>query len=422
MKDGFPLAAVMAFPSSNGSRKLSAMSVITGADCSILGKFPKAPARSWAEVLTESDRSAFVRVHRAIKEVVNGAASRHPEFSAATTSGFFETSGIRLQRPKDLWGALSNQNSRSVVGMPQIFVIASGSGVEVGFAAAIHRGQFSSADVKSKLKQAVPRVFDAFPAPDAALANELSQNITESGGWWLREKTRMTPFAAEYETLKDLLSDIHSIPGKQRGSAAISRYYSLDTLTQGNVNLTEQFEEAVQLFAPLMAHVRSYQTGSGLNPGSDELPAALRQSAQVLLDVFSKEQALDSEVARMARSIIKTVKWSNGQIVAQTIKSKNTTFKAQSDIEDFLKVLWERQAGSCALTGAALPVESANPWMRVSCDRIDSGRGYESENMQLTLWAANRFKGAAPEEDWTEMRAAIRVMGLAIERQESGAA
>ena len=124
----------------------------------------------------------------------------------------------------------------------------------------------------------------------------------------------------------------------------------------------------------------------------------------------------------MARSIIKTVKWSNGQTVAKIVKSKGTTFNARSDIEGFLRTLWDRQAGNCALTGAALSGESANPWMRVSCDRIDSGKGYESDNMQLTLWAANRFKGAASEEDWTKMKAAIRLMGLAIERQETGAA
>ncbi len=398
------------------------MSVITGTDCSILGKFPKAPPRSWADVLTEDDRSTFVRVHRAIKEIVDRAASRHPEFTSTTTSGFSETSGIRLQRPKDLWGALSNQNSKSVVGMPQIFMIASGRGVEVGFAAAIHQGQFSSKDVKDKLQQAVPRLFEAFPTPNDTLANELSEKVIESGGWWLRQKTRMTPFAAEYDTVYDLLSDVHSITGKRRGAAAISRYYSLSELNEGHVNLEEEFEEAIRLFAPLMAYVRSYKAENGLSPGSDELPATLQQSAQGLMNAFRKEQTVDSEVARMARSIIKTVKWSNGQTVAKTIKSKSTTFNARSDIEEFLRTLWDRQAGNCALTGAALPVESTNPWMRVSCDRIDSGKGYESENMQLTLWAANRFKGAAKEEDWTEMRAAIRVMGLAIERQESGAA
>lgn len=398
------------------------MKVITGLDCSILGKYPNAPPRSWAEVLTENDRSAFVRIHRAIKEVVDSAASRHTEFTASTTSGFFEASGIRLQRPKDLWGALSNQDSKSVIGMPQIFVIASGRGVEVGFAAAIHRGQFSSADVKSKLQEAVPRLFDAFPTPDNALAKELSARVIESGGWWLREKTRMTPFASEYETVYDLLSNLHSTAGKRRGAASISRYYSLATLDEGNIDLQQQFDEAVQLFSPLMAYVRSYKADNGLRPGSDELPATLRQSAQGLLDTFSKEQTVDSEVARMARSIIKTVKWSNGQTVAKIVKSKGTTFNARSDIEKFLRTLWDRQAGNCALTGAALSVETANPWMRVSCDRIDSGKGYDSENMQLTLWAANRFKGAASEEEWTRMKAAIRLMGLAIERQETGAA
>jgi hypothetical protein len=354
--------------------------------------------------------------------MVDGAASRHVGLTAATTSGFYETSGIRLQRPKDLWAALSNDESQDIVGMPQIFMIASGRGVELGFAAAIHRSQFSAAPVKAKLKRVVPPLFTAFPQPDSQIARELSEGLAVNGGWWLRERTRMAPLAAEFASVSEILSDIHSERGQHRGSAAISRYYSIDDLNGGDVDLVEQFENAIELFAPIMEHIRLHQhTIASIAKLPNALPSALLEESEILFkSLASNEQ--DSEVARMARSIVKTVKWSNGQVASSLVKNKTTSFDDRTNIEIFLKTLWEQQGGLCALTYAPLSMNGNNPWLRVSCDRIDSDKGYEPDNMQLTLWAANRFKGAAPQEDWPAMRTAIRIMGLAIEQQDADAA
>lgn len=391
------------------------MALITGTDCHVLGSFPHAPDRAWVEVLTTDDRATFVRVHRALKDIVTRAAKNYSNLRVSTTLGFHESSGVRSQRPKDLWGALSNEGSDEFVGMPQIFIIASGRGVELGFAASIHRSQFSAAAVKAKLKQVIPTLFDAFPTPDSELVANLSATLDATGGWSYREKTRMMPGRSEYPSFGSLLANIQSPDGQRRGSAAISRYFSKAELDTGSINLRREFEQAVEIFRPLMEHVRLRQIEAATRlPRAGVLETPLRRSARQVLAEFSAEHDAASDITRMARSIIKTVKWTNGQSLAKTLKDKTTSFAAQRDIEEFLALLWERQGGLCALTGAPLESDGTNPWLRVSCDRIDSSKGYEPENMQLTLWAANRFKGANSMQEWESMKAALRVMGLAI--------
>src|SRR5271169_686247 len=115
------------------------MSEISSVDSKILGKFPHAPANSWTELLGESDRAAYVGIHRAIAKIAQTTASHGGStVRAETTAGFHEKSGVRNNRPKDLWCAVVNESSDEFVGMPQVFLIVSGNGVEIGFAPAIH--------------------------------------------------------------------------------------------------------------------------------------------------------------------------------------------------------------------------------------------------------------------------------------------
>lgn len=59
----------------------------------------------------------------------------------------------------------------------------------------------------------------------------------------------------------------------------------------------------------------------------------------------------------------------------------------------YLKDLWEKQKGKCALTGVDLKLEtSSNKNYQASIDRIDSSKGYVKGNIRFTSVSVNWLK------------------------------
>jgi hypothetical protein len=229
------------------------MSEIASADCHVLGAFPRAPSNAWTTVLTQDDRDAFVRVHRALLAIVTEVVIPYrEEFRTSTTKGFFEKSGVRNNRPKDLWGVILNRDSDQYAGMPQIFIIASGRGLEVGFAPAIHRTDFSELNIKKRLNQVIPTLFGCFPDRGSSVILTIQERLNQSGGWYYRDKVRLNPGEQEFDSLGDLIADIRSPAGIRRGSGAVSRYYAIEELDNPKLSFRALFSEIVDIFHPLM--------------------------------------------------------------------------------------------------------------------------------------------------------------------------
>ena len=60
--------------------------------------------------------------------------------------------------------------------------------------------------------------------------------------------------------------------------------------------------------------------------------------------------------------------------------------------KEYLYKLWQKQEGKCALTGVQMVTEIGSLTC-ASVDKIEPGKGYVEDNVQLTAWAANRAKG-----------------------------
>ena len=66
-----------------------------------------------------------------------------------------------------------------------------------------------------------------------------------------------------------------------------------------------------------------------------------------------------------------------------------------SDItHDYLKFLWEKQKGKCAITGIPMTYKFYNGRTNtnVSIDRIDSSKGYTKDNIHLVCMVVNQMK------------------------------
>jgi hypothetical protein len=253
---GFKIVEISNVTEEGKSNDGGERSAISSRACGEFGRYRSQQIR-W-ENLPDKDRATFVEVQEYLKQIAEFSkrSSLAPDaFSVVTTSGFHPAAGIRGAMPKDLWVSVINVNSEPYVGMPQIYAIFSSRGVELGFAAAIHPNDFSNTEIKRKLRNVAPRLFAGFPSAENNLTHSIQTAMDDQGYWYIRDRTRAEPKQSEFNSLPDLINDLKSPSGQQRTSGALCRYFSPSELDSPDFDLEREFNQAVDLFGPLMLEI-----------------------------------------------------------------------------------------------------------------------------------------------------------------------
>jgi hypothetical protein len=224
-------------------------------DLQVLSRYEHAGQGAWT-TMTESDKDTYRKIQDRLEQIVAATLSSFPDptsLDKCITLGFNPSGGVRGNRPKDLWCAVFPTGAEAY--MPQVYLIVSHRGVELGYAAAIHQRDFSDQAFKSKLRFLAPQIFDALPDPASDLSKELSAALAHQGGWYFRRKTRLRPNENDFANLPDLLSFLKSAAGATWGAGTVSRYWLPQQLGD-DVDLAREFLNAVRLFQPLMVGVK----------------------------------------------------------------------------------------------------------------------------------------------------------------------
>jgi hypothetical protein len=283
--------------------------------------------------LTEDQISAYVRVDAALRNLgtlVLEELGTSEEYYRAMTSGYHVQSGVRGSQPKDLWfGVYARVNDAAFAGNPQLFAIASGRGLEYGFGASTHPSDFSNQDIKQRVREIAPKLFDLLPQPGSSEAAELSQKLEASGGWKFRRKARLDAGGTDFASLDDWLQFMHSPQGKREAGGGIYRYVNLNEID--GADLPNDLSEAARIFKPLMEKIRpGEQANLSEVDQLDELPAfgsllrdALEKFAAARTGPMGRSQPLWDAMDRIARKLRAMpavarrehirVKWSLGQ-------------------------------------------------------------------------------------------------------------
>lgn len=113
---------------------------------------------------------------------------------------------------------------------------------------------------------------------------------------------------------------------------------------------------------------------------------------------------------RMVRTAQQTTAFSNGQLVVQTVKNKNNEFCSEDEFVRYVESLIEQQGRCCAISGLQLHNDGAlaDDEMKASLDRIDSNKHYEAGNLQVVCRFINRWKGADPNSQFTQLIERVR--------------
>ncbi len=254
-------------------------------DFRTLSQYEFAGQGAWT-TMPETDKDVYRKIHARLDQILEETFSKisdSADFDSCTTLGFNINSGVRGNRPKDLWCAVFPRGGEAY--MPQVYLIVSPRGIELGYAAAIHHRDFSDPAFKAKLRELAPRVFDALPSPDGETAESISNALTEEGYWYFRRKARLPPKESDFSRLEDLLTFLKSQEGKVWGAGNIARYWLPQEVTAG-LDLTQDFLAALNLFKPLMVHAKPAQRGQTPTHPDPEPEGEIRASIERFMAIY----------------------------------------------------------------------------------------------------------------------------------------
>jgi len=121
---------------------------------------------------------------------------------------------------------------------------------------------------------------------------------------------------------------------------------------------------------------------------------------------------LKMAMIKVAQGVFNRVASANGQLVERSLKNKELLgFSSREAFYDFLCRMWEEQDGRCRLTGLPMLLPEKNRTVTdlvASIDRIDSSGQYSPDNIQLTCWFANRWKGSQADADFQALLEIVR--------------
>lgn len=306
-----------------------AASTITSHDIRLLSQSRQ--RAKYADLTTE-ELGAYHRIHAALGSLGNVVLEELGDAEAykrRLTSGYTPQSGVRGSLPKDLWfGVYAKANEDAFVGHPQLFMIASERGLELGFAALTSPRDFSNSEVKDKVRRAAPNVFARLPEPSSAEAQALARDLTDQGGWTFRRKERLQAGQTDFTSLTDWLAHLRSMASFTDAGGNISRYISPEELD--GVDLEAAVRSMTQTFRPLMERVRAgaaearslrHETdGSTFADLADlalqQLAVARKQSFETVPELWATMTALVDRIAAfpaMSERPHISAKWSLGK-------------------------------------------------------------------------------------------------------------
>ena len=229
-------------------------------DINLFAKYEKAPEHAFGgrvhppSIVSDEEKEHYWTIFNYIVT----SSQKALEQSKYQTSFYVKSSkhskerGARGNRPKDLWCAIRNNNSTDFNEMPQIYVIASHRGVEVGFAVSIPEIDYSNLNVKLQNREIIPKIHKKLPL-DGILISQLNNIIINDEKWHLNKQTRLVEGEKGFDNYSNLNDMFYTLKQEQvsHGGGAICKIFNVKDIISKPVNIEWEMTEAINLFGDL---------------------------------------------------------------------------------------------------------------------------------------------------------------------------
>lgn len=278
-------------------------------------------------IVTEEDKDSYHRIFELLRSSVQQAIeqSTAPEELDDWNCRFGRDGGVQGQRPVDLWASIINRESDPFSRFPQVYVIASQVGVEIGFSVSIHEDDYFNQELKRKNRSIIPIINSKLPSPDSEVVAAIDTALAADGGWLFGEKARQGPLSSfsDFASTVAHLKSAHSSP---KGGGSAYKIFSYEEATADEGRIADELTKALLIFRPVM-HM--------LQPSASE--ATYARNLLELADfseTISPFDPADEDDGR--KQVLKEVATRQGQ-------------------GKFRDELMQAYGGRCAITGCSVP-------------------------------------------------------------------
>jgi hypothetical protein len=225
----------------------------------VFAKWRDAPTNAFGSknnpgIISEQDKSRYNLIFDELMKAAEVAKASLVEVDTIElkSMNYSHQYGSRGHRPVDVWVSLCGAGSEDFARMPQVYMIASERGLELGFAISINEDDYHDPKIKSRNRSIVPLINRKLPNQSDARALTLVRELEAGGGWYFNTKARLAPgddgFAA-WGSLSEMFEAIKS-SGTSKGGGSVCKFFTIQELI--GMDLDETFSRAIQMFHPLL--------------------------------------------------------------------------------------------------------------------------------------------------------------------------
>ncbi|MEP2706251.1 MAG: HNH endonuclease signature motif containing protein [Roseibium sp.] len=279
--------------------------MISDGDFRVFEKWLDAPAYAFGRagkqgVVPPEDKESYWRIYSGLRDAAERAQLSHSDAEKLILRPkmYSRERGSRGHRPTDLWVSICAKGADAFGYMPQVYAIASTSGLEIGFAASISEDDYFDADVKERNRTLIPFINSKLPRAEEKLVGEIDNTLRKQGRWAFNRKTRLSPTNEGYDqfaSLSELLLFLKE-QGDKTGAGTICRLFPPDSIS--DVDVGAEFELALSNFGPLLARCAPTPWDMEVRQAQDFVQAIAVHSSEESVDEEEGKERIWTEIAK----------------------------------------------------------------------------------------------------------------------------
>jgi len=204
-------------------------------------------------IVTEDDKDRYDRIFQLLRRSVANAIEKStaPDELNDWNCRFGRNGGVQGQRPVDLWASIINAGSEAFSRFPQVYVIASQIGVEIGFSVSIHEDDYFNPELKRKNRSIIPIINSKLPASESEIVAAVDRALTSEGGWSFGEKSRQGAVSS-FSSFAETVAHLKSGQGTAKGGGAVYKLLTFEEAVDQDDRIEIELTKALRIFRPIM--------------------------------------------------------------------------------------------------------------------------------------------------------------------------